>query len=278
MCITAILFAPSTSAVSTNRADIAHKHSAQPLRLIDRHKSCIMNLLLLRHNEIASNGTVTLNDYRAEHILKVLKMTQGQTLTIGQMNGLIGTGVIQDVSHASVTLGRLRLDQSPPPQLPVELILALPRPRMLQRSLQTIATMGVKRLHLIHTQRVEKSFWQTPLLQPASINEQLILGLEQAKATQMPEVIEHKKWRDFAQNVLPKLSHQHKIIAHPGNYSDAYALPKTSTHNVLAVGPEGGFTSQEVEDFIRAGFDPVQLGQRILRVETAVPVLLAKLF
>ncbi len=237
-----------------------------------------MNLLLLRHHEIASNGTVTLNDYRAEHIIKVLKMAQGQSLTIGQVDGLVGTGVILNISHTDVTLGKLQLDQDPPPQLPLELILALPRPRMLQRSLQTIATMGVKRLHLIHTQRVEKSFWQTPLLQPESINEQLMLGLEQAKATQMPEVVEHKKWRDFAQNVLPSLPHQHKIIAHPGNYSEAYALPKTSTNNALAIGPEGGFTPQEVEDFIRAGFDPVQLGLRILRVETAVPVLLAKLF
>lgn len=237
-----------------------------------------MNLLLLRQGEIATNGTATLNDYRAEHILNILKIPKGQRLGIGEINGLVGTGKIIAITHKSVTLGEFEFTSNPPAQLPLDVILALPRPRMLQRSLQTLATMGIKRLHLIHTHKVEKSFWQTPLLKEENLCEQLILGLEQAKATQMPEVIMHKKWRDFAQNTLPSLEHSHKIIAHPGNYPKAYSLPATSLSNALAIGPEGGFSEQEVNDFIDAGFSPVQLGPRILRVETAVPVLLAKLF
>ena len=235
-----------------------------------------MNLLLLRESDAINNAQTVLNDYRAEHIIKVLKLPVNHTLTIGAINGKVGTATILAIANNSVTLGNITLTAQPPAQIDVELILALPRPRMLQRSLQTIATMGVKKLHLIHTQRVEKSFWQTPLLKEEAIAEQLILGLEQAKATQIPEVIQHKKWRPFIQDQLPFMQQQQKIIAHPGNYPKA--TPLTAQPSVLAIGPEGGFTPEEVDTFLNNQFSAVQLGDRILRVETAVPVLLAKLF
>ncbi|HEY7773203.1 MAG TPA: 16S rRNA (uracil(1498)-N(3))-methyltransferase [Marinagarivorans sp.] len=235
-----------------------------------------MNLLLLHENDKNHNGHITLQDYRAEHIIKILQLPVGHRLTVGQINGDIGTAIIHAISDNTVTLRDISTTLAPPPQLDVELILALPRPRMLQRSLQTIATMGVKKLHLVHTMRVEKSFWQTPLLKPEAIREQLVLGLEQAKATQIPHIVLHTKWRNFIAEQLPLMADKQKIVAHPGDYPAAGTLPPKAT--VLAIGPEGGFTQHEVDELLSHAFKPVQLGGRILRVETAVPVLLAKLF
>ncbi|MFH7376276.1 16S rRNA (uracil(1498)-N(3))-methyltransferase, partial [Pseudomonas syringae pv. tagetis] len=71
------------------------------------------------------------------------------------------------------------LDTAPPAKLPLTLLLTLPRPKMLRRVFQTIATMGVPKVNLLNSYRVEKSFWQTPFLHPEPIRAQEILLLEQ---------------------------------------------------------------------------------------------------
>jgi len=69
----------------------------------------------------------------------------------------MGTGTIVQLDKEQATL-TLDLSQDPPPPIPLTMLLALPRPKMLRRTLQTIATMGVKTLYLINSSRVEKSF------------------------------------------------------------------------------------------------------------------------
>ena len=51
-----------------------------------------------------------------------------------------------------------------------------------------------------------------------------------------------------------------------------------NTPIILAIGPEGGFIAEEISSFERIGFQPVTMGERILRVETAVAALIARLY
>jgi len=171
----------------------------------------------------------------------------------------------------------VELDQPPPEKLPLTLLLALPRPKMLRRVLQTVSSMGVPRLILLNSYRVEKSFWQTPFLEPAAIREQLILGLEQARDTMLPEVIIEKRFKPFVEDQLPGIAAGTVgLVGHPGDFP---ACPRAVEQPVtLAIGPEGGWIPYEVEKLTEAGLQPVQLGARILRVETAVTALLARLF
>ena len=236
-----------------------------------------MNLILLEPDDFINPHLARLSDRRALHIAQILRSQPGDTVKVGLLNGNLGRATIVKLEGNDVHLDVPDLSESPPPTLPLTLILGLPRPRMLQRTLQTIATMGVEKLCLIQTARVEKSFWQTPLLKPEAVREQLLLGLEQGKATQLPQVEYHTRFRPFIEDVLPARCHNfRRLIAHPGDYAAPRA--ETGTPTLLAVGPEGGFLDQEVRQFADLGFQPIQLGQRILRVETAIPVLLAKLF
>lgn len=235
-----------------------------------------MNLLLLEAADFVAADRVVLRDRRLRHLLEVHRAEPGETLRVGQLGGLMGSGQLLRLDSAEAEL-QVGFDQPPPAKLPVTLLLALPRPKMLRRVLQTVAAMGVPRLVLLNSYRVEKSFWQTPFLEPAAIREQLILGLEQARDTLLPEVVIEKRFKPFVEDRLPQLAAGTRgLVGHPGDFPPC---PRALTEPVtLAIGPEGGWIPYEVEKLTEAGLAPVQLGERILRVETAVSALLARLF
>ena len=236
-----------------------------------------MNLILLEPADFIAPDRVLLRDARRlDHIREVHRAESGDSLRVGAVDGLMGQGRLLTLDAGSAEL-EVSLDQPPPAKLPLTLILALPRPKMLRRVLQTIATMGVSKVVLVNSLRVEKSFWQTPFLQEDCVREQLILGLEQARDTVLPEVIIEKRFKPFVEDRLPAIAAGTRgLIGHPGPWPECprgLAEPVT-----LAIGPEGGWIPYEVEKLREAGLQPVQLGERILRVETAVTALLARLF
>ena len=235
-----------------------------------------MNLLLVSPADFIAADRVRITDRRLQHLNAVNKASAGQTLRAGLLGGLQGQASLLSIDSAAAEL-QVDFNEQPPAKLPVTLLLALPRPKMLRRTLQTIASMGVDKLVLINSYRVEKSFWQTPFLQPEALTAELILGLEQARDTVLPEVILAKRFKPFVEDELPAMAANTRgLIAHPGDYPEC---PRGLSEPVtLAIGPEGGWITYEVDLLSKAGLQPVQLGERILRVETAVPALLARLF
>ncbi|MBV1787118.1 16S rRNA (uracil(1498)-N(3))-methyltransferase [Marinobacterium sp. D7] len=235
-----------------------------------------MNLILLTPADFVADDRVILRDRRLTHMLEVHQPAVGDTLRVGMLNGEIGQGELLSLDGSSAELS-VRFDQAPPSALPMSLILALPRPKMLKRTLQSVASMGAKDIWLINSYRVDKSYWGSPLLSDEAIHEQLLLGLEQAGDTQLPQVHLRKRFKPFVEDELPALATgKRALLAHPYNAEPCPAPSDEPT--LLAVGPEGGFIQYEVNKLIEAGLSPIHLGPRILRVETAVPVLLAKLF
>nr|WP_275589419.1 16S rRNA (uracil(1498)-N(3))-methyltransferase [Pseudomonas sp. KSR10] len=233
-------------------------------------------MLLLEAADFVAANRVVLRDRRLKHIQDVHRAVAGESLRVGLLGGEMGQGRLLRLSTDEAELD-VELNQPPPAKLPVTLLLALPRPKMLRRVLQTVACMGVPRLVLLNSYRVEKSFWQTPFLEPAAILEQLLLGLEQARDTVLPEVSIEKRFKPFVEDRLPQLAAGTRgLVGHPGDYPDC---PRAISDSVtLAIGPEGGWIPYEVDKLTEAGLQPVQLGERILRVETAVSALLARLF
>ncbi len=235
-----------------------------------------MNLILLFDDDFIAPERVRLSGRRFGHIRDVHRAEPGRALDVGVLNGLMGKGEVIALDETCVEL-KVKLDTEPPAPLPVTVLLTLPRPKMLKRSLQTLASMGVKEIVLINSYRVEKSFWSSPWLTEAKIREQLLLGLEQAEDTRMPEVRLEKRFKPFVEDRLPALLEGRTgLIAHPGESELCPAGFNQPT--VLAIGPEGGFIPYEVELMKTQGMTQIHLGRRILRVETAVPVLLSRLF
>jgi RsmE family RNA methyltransferase len=235
-----------------------------------------VNLLLLEDGDFVAADRALLRGRRLKHLHDVHRAVAGDSLRVGRLDGLMGTGQLLRLDAHEAELS-VALDQPAPAKLPITLLLALPRPKMLRRIVQTISAMGVPRVVLLNSYRVEKSFWQTPFLDALAIREQLILGLEQARDTVLPEIIIEKRFKPFVEDRLPALTAGSLgLIGHPGAYPPC---PRAVEQAVtLAIGPEGGWIPYEVEMLQKAGLQPVQLGERILRVETAVTALLARLF
>ncbi|WP_194789838.1 16S rRNA (uracil(1498)-N(3))-methyltransferase [Pseudomonas sp. UFMG81] len=235
-----------------------------------------MNLLLLEEADFVSADRVILADRRFTHMQEIHGVAVGDSLRVGRINGLMGKAEVIRLEGHEAEL-RVAFDHQPPAKLPLTLVLAVPRPKMLRRLFQTIATMGVPRLILVNSYKVEKSFWQTPFLNPETIRENLILGLEQARDTVLPEIIIEKRFKPFVEDRLPAITAGTLgLVGHPGPYP---ACPRAVVGAVtLAIGPEGGWIPYEVDLLAKAGLAPVQLGDRILRVETAVTALLSRIF
>lgn len=235
-----------------------------------------MNLLLVDPAELDEQNCIRLTDRRHQHIRDVHKPIAGTRLQAGILNGQMGEAEILE-HQPDATLVQLSLKREAPAPLPVTLLLALPRPRMLARSLEHLTALGVKKVVLLQTARVEKSYWHSPELKLEKIHQHLLLGLEQARDTLLPEILLRQRFKPFVEDELAALSQDTtRLVSHPGNYP---ACPRALDEPVtLAIGPEGGFVDFEIELLQRQGFQPVQLGERILRVETAVTALLARLF
>lgn len=235
-----------------------------------------MNLALLFDEDFVTPDRVMLTGRRLTHLHSVLKVAAGDCIPVGRVGGLMGNGEVIRLTETEAEL-RVTLDQQPPAPMPLTLILAMPRPKMFRRVLQTCAALGIKDIWLINSYKVEKSFWQTPWLSEDNLRENLTLGLEQAKDTVMPTVHIRKLFKPFVEDELPGiLAGKRALVAHPGTTTPCPV--HLDEPAALCIGPEGGFTPYEVGKLEEAGCQGVHLGPRILRVETAVPVLVSRLF
>jgi 16S rRNA (uracil1498-N3)-methyltransferase len=238
-----------------------------------------MNIVLAQADEI-EEGRLFLNDRRAEHIVKVLRAEVGDQLRVGLVDGPSGRATITALKRKypfSVALS-LSLTAPPAPVPPIDLVLALPRPIMLRRILSQVAALGVGRIDLVNAGRVEKSFWEAGILQPEEYRPHLLQGLEQAVDTRLPQLASHRRLSRFlAETFAPQAGgYRHRLIAHPGGTSLAATIAGQPGRVALAVGPEGGWLDQEVAAFVRHGFVCCGLGERILKVDTAVVALHAR--
>ena len=154
----------------------------------------------------------------------------------------------------------------------------------MKRLLPQLASLGVGRIFLVGAKKVEKDFWGATLLKPENYRPLLIDGLMQAGTSILPTLETRRNFRKFVKEELDTLfPNTSRIIAHP--YGD-FAFSKSETTTVdldlrprplLAVGPEGGWTDEEVALLEAHGFARYSLGSRILRTDTATVALLAQL-
>lgn len=234
-----------------------------------------MNLVLVEASELTPTAQVTLRDHRAAHLRKVLHVVPGQSVRVGIVDGALGTGVVEQVSAERVVLACTWGE--PPPRPRVDLLLALPRPKVLRRLWAQFAALGVGQVILTNAERVERNYFDTHVLDEADYRPLLIEGLQQARDTHLPRVSVHRQFRVLVEDHLDRVSGEAvRLVADPAaTTSVGRALSTPHDRRVLlAIGPEGGWNRFELALLEAHGFTSVSLGARPLRSDTACVALL----
>lgn len=235
-----------------------------------------MNLILLMPDEIQAEGLAVLAGKRARHVREVLKTMPGGEIRVGVVEGPTGTAVVEENGN-EIRL-RCSLAREVPPSPRVDLLLAMPRPKVMNRLWPVLASLGVGRILVCKAWKTERNYLDTHVLEPSHIRAGLIEGLQQARDTRLPRVSVHRQFRKLVEDELDGLGPwSARLTAHPG--AERFPFPTLASlpaggRVLLAVGPEGGWTPFELDLLAAHGFRPVSWGERVLRTDTACAVLL----
>jgi 16S rRNA (uracil1498-N3)-methyltransferase len=96
----------------------------------------------------------------------------------------------------------------------------------------------------------------------------------------VPEVFVYDRFKPFVEDMLPSRikGYSHVLIAHPNSPNTLKTVMMERPERVLlAVGPEGGWIDYEIDKFAECGFTAFSMGERILKVDTAVVALHGRL-
>lgn len=237
-----------------------------------------MNLILLEEHDRVDAERVTLSDGRAAHLLDVLRVTPGQTVRVGVLDGPLGVGTVETAADGRVTM-RCEFEDETPSRPRIDVMLALPRPKVMRRLWPQLAALGVGQIILTNAERVERHYFDTHILSETTYRPLLIEGLQQSRDTRLPIVSIHRQFRILVEDHLGDVPGPSglRLVADPrAPMSLASALGGGRAERLLiAIGPEGGWNAFELSLLEAHDFLQVGMGPRTLRVDTACVGLLS---
>lgn len=231
-----------------------------------------MNIVLFSDNDKHNDKIILNNPSIVNHIKTILSAQVGDTIRVGQLNGWLGVAVIDGLGE-QVCLKHIVLDKPPPKKLPITVVLALPRPKVLRRLIMDMTAAGVAHIILVNSYCTDKSYWQSPLL--ARLDEFVLEGLSQGVDTIPPIISLEKRFKPFVQDRLTNFGSSIAVF-HPYHSQPISDYLKTNTPTTIVIGAEGGFINYEIELLRACGASVVGLGSRILRTEAAVNAVLGR--
>ena len=235
-----------------------------------------MNVMILPSSAFDDTTAIIDEVGQLAHIKTVLKADVGDTLKIGKLGDKMGVGQIVHIDDNGCILHNVRLDADPPPKLGVTVVLALPRPKVLRRLIMDMTSFGVHHIILINSVRTDKSYWASPLLN--RLDEFILEGLQQGVDSIPPTITLAKRFKPFVQDEFPHLiTGKSALVFHPyANTSFTSFVSKNPLPKIVIIGAEGGFVPYEIDLLASVGVQSVNMGERILRTESAVNAVLGR--
>lgn len=231
-----------------------------------------MNCLIFFPHELIESGsgvTAALRDQRARHAIELHRVEQGLRLRAAIWGGKLGFAQVVKLTQNEIFFN-LECQQTAAKRLAIHLVVAVPRPHLVRKTLQFAAMSGVERVSLVRTDKVVPSYLQSKSLRLQEIEAQLLNGLEQAGDSIAPtvEIVSSTElfWRELIGSEL-----KNSRIRWGDTYSrECSQLSLESGALTLCFGPEAGWSDGERKKFLDLGLEPFSLGARMLRLDVAL--------
>jgi 16S rRNA (uracil1498-N3)-methyltransferase len=220
--------------------------------------------------EPVSGDSAVLTGSEAHHLAHVMRVRGGEQVTLFDGSGWEFTGEVRRISRHEVELAivaRQQVDRELP--LAIHLGAALPKGDRQAWLVEKAVELGVASLTPL---RSERSVAQPIDKALARLRRGVIEASKQCGRNRLMQIHEPLPWPEY---VHRDIAAPLRLVANPGGQpatavlAAARSSPSTFREAHLAVGPEGGFTSEEAQLAAAGGWQLVDLGPRILRVETA---------
>ncbi len=215
------------------------------------------------HSDLSSKS-ITLGREESNHCVKVLRKKNGDTITLMDGKGSIATGIISNASPKGCTIAIATLEKHPLPSPTVHLILA-PTKNLdrMEWLCEKAAELGVTEISFVLCQNSERRVLKTERL-----NKKVISAIKQSGNPFAPTLNELEPFGTTIAQMPNTPGARYICYVDPNNPTMLKDSEAKDPYTLL-IGPEGDFTTEEVELALQAGFKKVSLGNNVLRTETA---------
>ncbi|MDQ6780968.1 MAG: 16S rRNA (uracil(1498)-N(3))-methyltransferase [Candidatus Eremiobacteraeota bacterium] len=221
---------------------------------------------------LAAGAAVTLQDEDLRHARLVLRLQPGDAVVV------VGDGAAWDARVSALGAGCASVEvtgkcREPAHELPqtVTMLQAVPKGAKMDFVIEKAVELGAARIVPVRCARSYADLSQSKLRRWRMLAR---AAAQQSRRLRIPDVESASTWASAVERFAPGCEF---LLAHEGAARGSLrtALGDTQLPLTLAVGPEGGFTQDELDLAVRAGARIVSLGPTILRTETAPLALLA---
>ena len=224
-----------------------------------------MNLpFFFKENLDTDNSVITLDDESSKHIVQVLRMKPGEMLQLTDGKGnLVTAEIVNDhKKKCEVQITQKKFKPSLTRQVSIAISL-LKNSSRFEWFLEKAIELGISEIIPMICERTEKQHFRYERMKSICTSAML-----QSQQVWLAKLHEPKQFIDIFENI----NNQQKFIAHCNDTQKSHIIDsadRSVERQIIFIGPEGDFTTKEIEIAIKHSCFPVSLGETRLRSETA---------
>ncbi len=206
---------------------------------------------------------VHINNEEQQHIIKVLRMRDGEEISVTDGKGNLAKGtLVFEGKKVSLDIKEIKKNL---PDFSPKLHIAIAPTKNIDRIeffLEKATEMGISEVTLIQTEKTERK-----ILNIEKLRKQSIAASKQSLRFHFPVINDLMKFSDFIKNLDPETT----FVAHCNENLERIDLKEIKLQEKITflIGPEGDFSEKEIQILAEKGIKAVSLGNQRLRTETA---------